>query len=501
MKHNKILLLAGGVLAATSLVGCGQQQTGSGKIRITFDHTFGESIEKAVIARFNTFKGLVEKEEGVKLELVMNNIGSYNAVVNTVGMELQSGNGPTMTVAYPDHVAALQHLEKTRGQYIVAMDKYMDDEKIGFGKEEWMGDRAKYSKDDIIQSYLEEGQQFDKAGTTYCLPYLKSTEVLQYNIPKVKAALDYYPKTQSMDDKDRETFLNTMSFEELMELADVIVKNKSDLKLGDLTYPVFYDSDSNMVITQMIQRGLTYSGFDNSGNVVLGLDKSVASMADNYAAAKTQFQKYREWHNAGLLSTKSVLGGYSSTSFKNQECVFVIGSTGGAGYSVPEAGSFEAGYVRVPYVGENKLTPDYVSQGVSIAFCNDKSVSKSVNEQRIKYAWKFYKYLILPSNNIAIACNNSMGYVPVRTSAYSTNEWAKVTDPEDEEDITYYTHTANVVESLKGHFFNTAVFNGSDKYRTFTTDIVTQLMKTNDSIDDIVAAVVTRTKNYMDGKE
>ena len=285
----------------------------------------------------------------------------------------------------------------------------------------------------------------------------------------------------------------------VMEIAQVIVDHKTDLNLPNLTYPVYYDSDSNMVITQMIQSGLKYSYFDDSKNVVLGFDSGVAGNAENYAAAKTLLTQYRTWHNAGLLSTKSVLGTYSSNSFKNQECVFVIGSSGGAGYSVPEEGSFDAGYARVPYAGDNKVNPDYVSQGPSIAFCNDKSVSAEVNKQRIKYAWKFYKYLILPKNNIAVACNNSMGYVPVRYSAYATNEWGKVINPDDEEDISYYTYTAKVIgDVINMHYFNTIVFNGSDKYRNYTTGVVTRLMNTNDNVDTILADAVRETKNFMD---
>lgn len=500
MKHTKLLLVASGLLAAATLSGCGHSDSGGGSnvITITFDHTFGEAIEKAVAARFNIFKGLVEERDGVKLKLVMNPAMSYSAVVNTVGTELESGNGPTMAVAYPDHVAALQARETRPGQYIVNMDKYINDAEIGFGKEAYLGDLPQYDKDDIIEKYLEEGQQFQRDGT-YCLPYMKSTEILQYNIGKVKAALSYYEKTQAMNDAQKTEFLNNMSFEELMEIAQVVVDHKNDLNLPNLTYPVYYDSDSNMVITQMIQSGLDYSYFDESKNVILGLDSSAPGNSENYAAAKTLLAKYRTWHNSGLLSTKSVLGTYSSSSFKNQECIFIIGSTGGAGYSVPEAGSFDAGYARVPYVGENKISPDYVSQGPSITFCNDKSVSQAVNEQRIKYAWKFYKYLILPKNNIAVACNNSMGYVPVRYSAYATNEWAKVINPDDEEDITYFTHTAKVIgDVINMHYFNTAVFNGSDKYRQYTTGIVTRLMNTTDNIDTILADAVRETKNFMD---
>lgn len=503
MKFKHTLLILSGILTAGSLVGCGGSSGGgNGTIKITFDHTFGESIEKAVIARFNTFKKLVEEEEGVKLSLEMKSVGSYKAVVNTVGMELEGGNGPTMTIAYPDHVAALQAKESFPGQYIVNMDSYMDDENIGFGKEAYFGDVAAYGKDDIIQSYLEEGQQFSRTGT-FCLPYLKSTEILQYNVPKVKTALQYYPKTAELTDKEKTDFLNSMSFEELMEIAQVIVDHKEDLHLPDLTYPVFYDSDSNMVITQMIQSGLIYSDFDANGKARLGFDASVAEFADNITEATKLLQNIRDWHADGLLNTKTGNSGdYSSSSFKNEECVFVIGSTGGAGYSVPEEGSFDAAYARVPYVGEDSKTPLYVSQGPSIAFCNDKSVSKEINANRLKYAWKFYKYLILPKNNIAIACNNSMGYVPIRSSAYRTNDWSKVINPDDEEDITYYTYTARVIgDVIDGHYFSTKVFNGSDKYREYTTGIVTNLINTSTSIEKILADAVRETKNYMDKQE
>ena len=500
MKHSKFLFLAGGILALSTLVGCGGGNSGgSGKITITFDHTFGEGIEKGVQAKFKTFAALVKENEGVDVELVMNPAMSYNAVVNTVGMELEAGNGPTMAVAYPDHIAAFQNKEKTPEQYIVNMDAYMDDPEIGFGKESWLGDLPMYNKSDIIQSFLREGQQFSREGT-YCLPFMKSTEILQYNLPKVKEALKLYNKTKDLSETERLAFLQSMSFEELMEIAKVILDNKTALNLPDLTYPVFYDSDSNMAITQLIQNGLVYSEFDESKNVILGLDATVPAMSENITKAKQVLQNFRTWHNQGLLSTKSVLGTYSSSSFKRQECIFVIGSSGGAGYSVPEEGDFDAGYARVPYVGENSSTPEYVSQGPSITFCRDKSVSKAVNDQRIKYAWKFYKYLILPKTNIAIACNNSQGYVPVRRSAYATAEWGKVInpDPDEVEEISYYTYTAKIIgEVINNHYYNTIVFNGSDKYRTNITSLVKDLQTTDKSIDELLATCISETKKWM----
>ena len=48
MKANKLLLLASTILAASTLAGCGGGSSDDGTIKITFDHTFGEGIEKAL---------------------------------------------------------------------------------------------------------------------------------------------------------------------------------------------------------------------------------------------------------------------------------------------------------------------------------------------------------------------------------------------------------------------------------------------------------------------
>ncbi len=497
MKANKLLLLASTILAASTLAGCGGGgSSDDGTIKITFDHTFGEGIEKGVQAQFAKFKSIVEAHDKVKLELIMPPAMTYKAIVDTVGMELTTG-GPTMTVAYPDHVASLQSREGTAGRWIVDMDPYMKSSEVGLGKESWLGERPAWDESDIIPTYLKEGQEFARTGT-YCLPFMKSTEILQYNADVVLQALAKYSKTKDMTAVQKEAFLANMSFDEMMEIAQIIEDNKVDFHCPDLENVVFYDSDSNMAITQLIQNDLVYSDFKD-GQPILGLDASEASMSENVAEAKVLLQKIRDWGKSGLLTTKAAYGNYSSTSFKSRKCIFIVGSSGGAGYSVPDEGDFNTGYARVPYFGSDALHPEYVSQGPSIAFLRDTSVSDEVNELRLKYAWKFYKYLIMPNTNVALTVNDSQGYVPIRKSAYATPTWGKIISPDTEagEEITYYTHTANVVQSIDYHFYSTKVFKGSDKYRENVTTAVKDLIKTDDSIDDILATLVRETKKFM----
>lgn len=497
MKANKLLLIASTILAASTLAGCGGGGSGDdGTIKITFDHTFGEGIEKGVEAQFAKFKSIVEAHDKVKLELIMPPAMTYKAVVDTVGMELTTG-GPTMTVAYPDHVASLQSREGIPGRWIVNMDPYMKSSEVGLGKEKWLGERKDWDESDIIPTYLKEGQEFAREGT-YCLPFMKSTEILQYNADVVLQALAIYSKTKEMDASQKQTFLANMSFEEMMEIAQIIEDNKVDFQCPDLENVVFYDSDSNMAITQLIQNGLVYSDFKN-GEAVLGLDASDSSMEENVAKAKPLLQKIRDWGKSGLLTTKAAYGNYSSTSFKSRKCIFIVGSSGGAGYSVPDEGDFNTGYARVPYFGSDASHPEYVSQGPSIAFLRDTSVSDEVNDLRLKYAWKFYKYLIMPNTNVALTVNDSQGYVPIRKSAYATPTWGKIISPDTEagEEITYYTHTANVVQSIDYHFYSTKVFKGSDKYRENMTTAVKDLIKSDDTIDDILATLIRETKKFM----
>lgn len=491
MKKKLFLPLA--ALAIGTLVGCGGNSSSSfSGVRVIFWHTFGDKIEAALKIKASQFSTLVKQNENVDVVVEFNHLGGYNDVKRIVGSALEAGNGPTMTISYPDSVAALMKKETYDGQYIVNMEDYFDDEDYGFGTDEYLGD-DKEGTDDFIQSYLQEGAAFAKEGT-YVMPYMKSSEIMLYNKKAAVAAMKKYKP--SLSQTEAITFIENMSFNELMELAKVCVDYKAELGFGSMDYPVFYDSDSNMLITQLDQAGLKYSYMKNN-KVTLGLDAEADP--ENAASAKEILEQYQSWHNAKYITTKATEGTYASDSFKNQKCFFTIGSSGGAGYSFPEAGTFDCGFCRVPYYGDHNEdaynNAKFISQGPSIAFCNDKSISAAANKERLVYGWKFYKYITSTDINVELCVNGSEGYVPVRNSCYASEDWAEfISDDENN-----YALCARILrDKIKGKFLTSLVFNGSDTYRNEMTGLVGGAMKGETPIASLMATAINNTKNAMD---
>lgn len=470
------------------LAGCG----GSGEapfdgIVIKFEHTFGDKIEAGLKPMIKKFVQLVKENEGVNVKVDLSYYGSYNDTRRVIGTELTSGTGPSMCIAYPDSVAYLMKLEAYDGQFVRRVDQYFNDEELGFGQEAYLGD-GEYS--DFISSYIEEGSQFTKTGT-YVMPLMKSTEIMLYNKYVVGELMKIYRPALSGDAVWE--FVDNMSFTDLMALAQLTVDHKTDLGLGNLVKPVFYDSDSNLFITTLLQKGLDYSHKDANGNVFLGLDKTVD--AENYASVISELEQYRSWAQAGLIGTKKSENTYGSNYFKDQKVIFTIGSSGGAGYSFPQTEGMDFGVCRVPYHGSESVTPEYVSQGPSVVFLNDKGYSQAKNDEIFKYSWKLYKYLTNEYNNAVLCINNSEGYVPVRNSCYESELWGEYVDPVTADN---YGKSAIVVRNkIGGHFLSTLVFNGSASYRDYVGDMVGKVIKGNESISTLVDTVVNNTKNDM----
>ena len=63
-----------------------------------------------------------------------------------------------MTIAYPDTVADFLYDKDIGTKYVVNFDNYINDPELTFGTDKYLGDKE--GKDDIVKSYLEEGQQF-----------------------------------------------------------------------------------------------------------------------------------------------------------------------------------------------------------------------------------------------------------------------------------------------------------------------------------------------------
>ena len=131
---KKRILLPFIALSLGALVGCGNKDSGgSSGIRVLFWHTFGDKAESALKLKAASFAALVKQNEGVDVSIELNHLGGYNDVYRIVGSALEAGNGPTMTISYPDSVASLMNKETFSGQYIVNMEDFFDNEEYGFG--------------------------------------------------------------------------------------------------------------------------------------------------------------------------------------------------------------------------------------------------------------------------------------------------------------------------------------------------------------------------------
>ena len=460
--------------------------------RVYFWHTFGDKIEAEVKDQINDFKAMVKQKEGVDLDIPeMNHYGNYNDTVRVIGSNLATGNGPTMAIGYPDSAAALM------AQYpgsVVNMEDFIRHETYGLGTDGYLGDTKKQKNGaDFIRSYLEEGRAFSTEGT-YVLPYMKSSEIMLYNMDALKTIMPSYDPT--IKEGQIEDYVKNLSFDELMSIAKYAYDHRASLGLSSLDYPVYYDSDSNLIISQLEQKGIDFATRGENDEVILNLD--VATDPENTAKAVTLLEQYRTWHSEHLLTTKGDQGTYASDAFKEQKAIFCIGSSGGAGYSFPPVGGFDFRVCKVPYAGEDEESAKYISQGPSIIFFNNKARSEQENMYDLIYSWKFYKYITNTQNNCVICFNHSEGYVPVKKSCYKSSDWQDYIADEDN----MYAKCALVLkEDIGDSFITSLVFNGSATYRTEIGAVVTSALKTNTGIESLLATAINNTQVAMGSKQ
>ena len=459
--------------------------------RVSLSTTFGQKIQAKVQSLYSQFKQMVYNIEGVTLDIsdpteAITKYGNYNDTLNVVGPEIAGGNNSSMIIAYPDSVAQLM---KQYPNSVINLQDYLSHEVYGLGSDPYLGDKIKGEKD-FISSYLEEGRQFSTEGT-YVLPYLKSSEILLYNLDALKTIMPGY--NPEIKEGQIEDYMKNISFDELMEIAAYAYQHRFELYLSDLEYPVFYDSDANMIISQLDQLGLDFATKKN-GQIVLGMDYSDPNAAANAAQVEALVGKYVNWHNQHLLTTKGSQNTYASDWFKDQKVLFSIGSSGGAGYSFPDEGTFDYRVTVVPYAGEAS-NAKYISQGPSIAFLYNKSRTAEENMYDLIYSWKFYKWISNTDNNIITAVNFSEGYVPVKKSCYNTGAWQEFLKVDD-----MYAKTAMVLKTDIGDRFVTSlVFAGSGKYREEAGALVATALLGNSgkTITELMATAVQNTKTAM----
>ena len=475
MKKVSLLMFP---LILASLAGCnGGGNNNTGKVVINFWHTFGQKPEAALKSKIADFVKKVKDKEGVDVEVVLSYQGGYKDMPSKVTTGIATGESPTIAIAYPDHVADYLALEGSDvGKYVVNFDKFLKDSTATFGTDAYLGDTM--AESDMVKSYMDEGRSLQREGT-YLIPLMKSTEIMTYNLDAAKKAVGYaYPDVPV--DRVAE-FMKTITWEQLLNIARAAVEHKSEVS-SKLEYPIYYDSDSNLFITELYQNKIGYSSIGNDGKGRVDFEES-----ENLAKAKDIVAALKQAHDDGLLTTQGVEGTYASNSFKEAKTLFSIGSTGGTGYTIPDAGQFDTAFAKVPTMGEQVA---YISQGPSVCMLNNPGLEADENEAAIKYGWKLIKYLTSKQVNVSLCVAGSEGYSPVRESCYTTETYSDFI-----EDGEGYAEAALVTQNdIAGRYYNSAVFPGSATLRKEVGSLVTNVLNGKSALDDAFATAINNAK-------
>ncbi len=440
---------------------------------VTFYHANGAAIQEVIQEIIDNFQEDMYEQYGVRVVVEQTSQGDYDTLRQTIASSIASGNQPTVAQTYPDHVSL--YLE---GEAVASLDKYIEHD--SYGLEGTADDSYGY-----IDRFWAEGSIYDKEGTTYSIPFNKSTEVLFYN----KNLFDKY------DWKVPATWDDVIAIcEEWKQTAEYQKVKDEGKKVGGIGI----DSEANFFITLIQQWGGQYTGFDKDGNGTYLFDNPKAKAALAWLV---------EEFNKGNTVTSTHLGtNYCSDAFKAGQLPMTIGSSAGASYNVVTDGSFVTGVAPYPQVaGASEDQKQVIQQGTNITLfeCRDK--------QEELFGWLFMKYLTNYESSLNFTLNTA--YFPIRKDVAASEEYQKYVsqilydeegnpqiDKETGEIVKQYDAVKEVCVvglAQAPYFYTSVAFPGSAKARTEGELIIQEILYNQEtySIDKAIADALASLKN------
>ncbi|MCR5108234.1 MAG: extracellular solute-binding protein [Lachnospiraceae bacterium] len=381
----------------------------------------------------------------------------YGKIYNDVITNISTDTTPNVCITYPDHIATYL----TGSNVIIPLDEIMEDKKYGLNGSEVRFDAP--SKDEIIPKFLEE---CSINGTTYALPYMRSTEACYINKTYVEALGFTIPDILTWD------FIWEVS-EAALEKNDSGNYAVNDQKV---LIPFIYKSTDNMMIQMLRQRNAGYS--DSDGNILIFNDTT-----------KELLKTIAGHANTGAFSTFKI-SGYPANFLNSGQCIFAIDSTAGStwmGTNAPlsdiskdKIRDFETEIRPVPQF--DTTDTEMISQGPSICVFN-----KSDNNE-VLASWLFVQFML--TNSVQNAYAMTEGYIPVTTKAVESTEYKDYIsrageDNDDHYDIKIKASTL-IVDNIDNTFV-TPVFNGSTSLRDASGSLienVTKSVRRKETVDD-----------------
>lgn len=410
------------------------------EVTIKFYNTMGTKYTDMMTHYIEEFNKLYPN-----IHVECTSVGSYDDVRDQISTEITVGNQPNLAYCYPDHVA----LYNLAGA-VATLDSLIDSQievKRADGTTEILG-LTEEQKNDFIAGYYNEGRQFGD-DLMYSMPFSKSTEVLYYN--------------KTFFEENGLTVPATWD-----EMKKVCAKIKA---IDPNSIPLGYDSESNWFITMCEQYGSPYTSA--TGDHFLF----------NNETNRNFVKMFREWYQAGYLTTQKLYGAYTSGLFTVQEegktrSYMSIGSSAGATYQRPAKGEdgkypFEVGIATIPQVSaDNKRV---ISQGPSVC------IFKKSNPQEVVASWLFLKFLTT-SVDFQAEFSMASGYVPVLKSVATNEAYAAFMAQADGGDF-ISALSAKVCLEQEDAYYTSPAFNGSSTARDQVGSLLTTCLTKDDGGD------------------
>ena len=413
------------------------------EVTITFAHTMGAKLQAVLERGIEEFNKMYPN-----ITIEHSSYGGWGDIAGLINTEIIGGNQPNIAYCYPDHVA----------QYNMAWATVTLDELIASqitvtrddGTTEVLGLTQDQIDDLKAGGFYDEGMVYGD-GLMYTMPMSKSTEVLYYNKTYFEA--------------------NGISVPTTWEEMEAVCKKLKELDPN--CTPLGYDSEDNMFITMCEQYGYDYTSATGDEHFLFNND-------NNKAFAK----RFRQWYQAGYITTEALYGAYTSGLFTELDAsinhsYMCIGSSGGASYQIPENRAFEVGVAPIPQVSTDNQK--VISQGPSLCLLKGKDTS----DQQIIASWLFVKYL---TTNIDFQTDFSAtsGYMPVLASAQQHEGYKAYLDSADG----YANLTALVIKvglEQTDRYFTSPAFVGSSKAREQVGAMLAKCMsETTSDVDALI---------------
>ena len=325
-----------------------------------------------------------------------------------------------------------------------------------------------YGGNDINESKFGEGKplhdEFDtleKKVLGFDKTSASDERIVEYNADM--AALKKW-----CDEHGGKTYEVPTTWEDMIAVATSIKEDRAAEGLGGKFFPIGYDSDSNLMITQLEQLGYAYTVNDEASK-----ENPMLHYQFNNQNTRNLLTEITNYIKGGLMETKGSLGGqYTNTFFTAGQCVMSIGSTGGSSYQ--DSKSFDVSIAPVPTRAGK--TAKYIQQGPSICFFDNN------NKWIHKGAWLFYReFLSDPVLNAKLALENS--YDPIRVSSYSTTEYTNWVSNEGH-GLAY--DIPAITQTLKNNYMTSPVFVGSGTAREQIGETIAYVIGNKMSISDAI---------------